>query len=198
MSDNNELKKKAENGEDLDHLSLNDDRRVKVLSPGAMVAKRFFRNRIAVVGMATLIFMFLFSFVGGLITPYSEAQQFYRMDMQNKQYAGVTLNSEFRFAVNEGQDFNSVLQAQMTLAMLQNKDSFTYRDVSYDVTEEGKDLYSVTYSGKNTVLAIAYKDIISSSVQGSSVPFALQYGALKAYTNDETSFTVDGTAYTID
>ena len=73
MSDNNELKKKAENGEDLDHLSLNDDRRVKVLSPGAMVAKRFFRNRIAVVGMATLIFMFLFSFVGGLITPYSEA-----------------------------------------------------------------------------------------------------------------------------
>ena len=56
MSDNNELKKKAENGEDLDHLSLNDDRRVKVLSPGAMVAKRFFRNRIAVVGMATLIF----------------------------------------------------------------------------------------------------------------------------------------------
>ena len=84
MSDNNELKKKAENGEDLDHLSLNDDRRVKVLSPGAMVAKRFFRNRIAVVGMATLIFMFLFSFVGGLITPYSEAQQFYRMDMQNK------------------------------------------------------------------------------------------------------------------
>ena len=198
MSDNNELKKKAENEEDLEHLSLNDDRRVKVLSPGAMVAKRFFRNRIAVVGMATLIFMFLFSFVGGLITPYSEAQQFYRMDMQNKQYAGVTKNSEFRFAVNEGQDFNSVLQAQMTLAMIQNKDSFTYRDVSYDVTEEGKDLYSVTYSGKDTVLAIAYKDIISSSVQGSSIPFALQYEALKAYTNDESSFTLDGTAYTID
>ena len=31
-------------------LSLNDDRRVKVLSPGALVAKRFFRNRLAVVG----------------------------------------------------------------------------------------------------------------------------------------------------
>ena len=38
-------------------LSLNDDRRVKVLSPGAMVAKRFFRNRIAVVGLAILAFM---------------------------------------------------------------------------------------------------------------------------------------------
>ena len=30
--------------------SLNDDRRVKVLSPGTLVAKRFFRNRLAVVG----------------------------------------------------------------------------------------------------------------------------------------------------
>ena len=31
--------------------SLNDDRRVKVLSPGTLVAKRFFRNRLAVVGL---------------------------------------------------------------------------------------------------------------------------------------------------
>ena len=50
-----------------EEYSLNDDRRVKVLSPGAMGAKRFFRNRIAVVGLVILAFMFLFSFVGGLI-----------------------------------------------------------------------------------------------------------------------------------
>ena len=199
MRDNkDDLSKKTANEEDLDHLSLNDDRRVKVLSPGAMVAKRFFRNRIAVVGMAILIFMFVFSFIGGLITPYSEAQQFYRIDMQNKQYAGVTMNNDYRFAMNDGQEFNSVLQAQMTLAMLQNGESFTYRDISYDVTKEGNDFYSVTLSGDDTLLAIAYKDIISSSVQGSSIPFAVQYGALKAYTNDETSFTADGVDYTID
>ena len=35
--------------------SLNDDRRVKTLSPGAMVTKRFFRNRIAVIGMIILM-----------------------------------------------------------------------------------------------------------------------------------------------
>ena len=34
-----------------EQYSLNDDRRVKVLSPGALVAKRFFRNRLAVVGL---------------------------------------------------------------------------------------------------------------------------------------------------
>ena len=47
-------------------LSLNDDRRVKVLSPGALVAKRFFRNRLAVVGLTMLVVMFVFSFIGGL------------------------------------------------------------------------------------------------------------------------------------
>ena len=48
-------------------LSLNDDRRVKVLSPGALVAKRFFRNRLAVVGLTMLVVMFVFSFIGCLL-----------------------------------------------------------------------------------------------------------------------------------
>ena len=47
-----------------EQYSLNDDRRVKVLSPGALVAKRFFRNRLAVVGLSILVAMFLFSFLG--------------------------------------------------------------------------------------------------------------------------------------
>ena len=61
--------------------SLNDDRRVKTLSPGAMVAKRFFRNSIAVLGMVVLLAMFLFSFLGGAISPYKESQLFYRKDV---------------------------------------------------------------------------------------------------------------------
>jgi hypothetical protein len=32
-------------------LPLDDERRVKTLSPGAMTAKRFFRNRLAVAGL---------------------------------------------------------------------------------------------------------------------------------------------------
>ena len=77
--------------------SLNDDRRVKTLSPGAMVTKRFFRNRIAVIGMVILIGMFLFSFVGGAISPYGESQLFYRTDSQVQKYAGVKVNTELRY-----------------------------------------------------------------------------------------------------
>ena len=74
-----DIKKPAQG--DSENYSLNDDRRVKVLSPGALVAKRFFRNRIAMVGLIVLIAMFLFSFVGGLLSPYDEDQKFYRVDM---------------------------------------------------------------------------------------------------------------------
>ena len=62
--------KKATEEKKEQELSLNDDRRVKVLSPGALVAKRFFRNRLAVVGLTMLVVMFVFSFIGGLISPY--------------------------------------------------------------------------------------------------------------------------------
>ena len=50
MKDNRE-KLKNKDAQETENLSLNDDRRVKVLSPGALVAKRFFRNRLAVVGL---------------------------------------------------------------------------------------------------------------------------------------------------
>ena len=62
MSDNKD--KIRTNTPEEEQLSLNDDRRVKVLSPGAMVVKRFLRNRLAVIGMIMLIGMFIFSFVG--------------------------------------------------------------------------------------------------------------------------------------
>ena len=179
-----------------EEYSLNDDRRVKVLSPGTLVAKRFFRNRIAVTGLVILAFMFLFSFIGGLVSPYKEDQKFYRYDIQQKTYAGVIENTEFRYASADGQDFGSILQAQLVLAVQTNKDSFTYKNVTYTVTEEGPDFYSVSIQGGANI-GIAYKDVVSSSTEGEKVPYALQFAALKAYTNGETAFTASGKDYTI-
>ena len=178
--------------------SLNDDRRVKVLSPGAMVTKRFFRNRIAVVGLVILAFMFLFSFVGGLITPYKEDQQFYRVEYQNKEYAGAVKNEEFRYLQADGQEFGSVLQAQFVLASQKGSDSFTYRDVDYTVTEEGEDFYSIALAEDDTVIGIAYKDIVTPSVEGAEQSFEFTRNALYAYTNGESSFSADGRDYVID
>ena len=196
MSDNLENKNTAAaSGEE--QYSLNDDRRVKVLSPGAMVAKRFFRNRIAVVGLVILTFMFAFSFIGGIITPYKEDQQFYRYDIQNKEYAGAVKNTEFRYATAPDQKFGSVIQAQFVLATQTQKDSFTYKNVTYKVIEEGKDFYRITLAD-DTTIGLAYKDIVTPSAEGTNFSFDFIYNALKAYTNDETRFSADGMDFVID
>ena len=54
--------------EDLRGESLTD--RVKVLSPMATVMKRFFRSKLSVVGLIVIFALFLFSFVGPLLSPW--------------------------------------------------------------------------------------------------------------------------------
>ena len=175
--------------------SLNDDRRVKVLSPGTLVAKRFFRNRLAVVGLTILAVMFVFSFIGGLISPYGQDEVFYRDDIQLKEYAAMSENTEYRYLVADGQEFGTILQAQLTLHMGKD-DSFSYKGVTYDVTEEGDSLYSVSSGGR--LLAIAYKDIISANDPSQKFSFNFSFSALKAHANGETEFTADGKTYTLD
>lgn len=175
--------------------SLNDDRRVKVLSPGTLVAKRFFRNRLAVVGLTILAVMFIFSFIGGLISPYGQDEVFYRDDIQLKEYAAMSENTEYRYLVADGQEFGTILQAQLTLHMGKD-DSFSYKGVTYDVTEEGDSLYSVSSGGR--LLAIAYKDIISANDPSQKFSFNFSFSALKAHANGETEFTADGKTYMLD
>lgn len=48
----------------------NLNERAKVLSPTMTVLKRFFRSKLSMVGLVTLIILFLFSFVGPLFSPW--------------------------------------------------------------------------------------------------------------------------------
>lgn len=169
-------------------FSLNDDRRVRTLSPGALTAKRFFRNRLAVAGLVILTAMFAFSFLGGALIPYGQDQVFYREEIQRKEFAGITQNQDFRFLIPEGKSFGAVLQAQFTLARSTGKDSFAYQDTTYEIFREGADLYSISANGD--LLAVAHKDIVSSQ----HGDFDFLFGALKAYTNQQTAFS----SYTIE
>lgn len=194
MSEN--MEKMNEQNSSEEQYSLNDDRRVKVLSPSAMVAKRFFRNRLAVTGLAILVFMFIFSFIGGMISPYGQDEKFYRTEYQNKEFAAVIENTEYRFT-SAGTDvaFDSIIQAQTLLAIQTKAETFTYRDIEYSLVEEGADFYSVANNGMT--IGIAYKDVVSSSIEGENLSYDVQYAALKAYTNGESSFELNGDAYTV-
>lgn len=54
--------------ESLHGENLND--RVRVLSPGMMVAKRFFRSKLSLIGLIMLIALFLFSFLGPVFSQW--------------------------------------------------------------------------------------------------------------------------------
>ncbi len=161
-----------------EHYSLNDDRRVKVLSPGALVAKRFFRNRLAVVGLSILVFMFVFSFIGGLLSPYGEDEFFYREDQINKEFAVVTENSDFRYMAKDPNLFGSAVQAQTMLAIQKNTPTFSYNGTNYALAQEGADFYAISSGGK--LIGIAYKDVVSSS-DGQALSFEFVYAALKSH-----------------
>ena len=178
------------------NYSLNDDRRVKVLSPGALVAKRFFRNRLAVTGLVVLIAMFAFSFIGGMVSPYKQDQKFYRVDQQSKAYAGVVRNEEWRYTVNDAEQFTGVVQAQTFLAITKNAAEFSYRDTDYTLEKLADDIYAVRTGG--ALIGIATKEVVSSSTSNEKFSFDFTYNALLAKATKAASFTSEGKTYTLD
>ena len=76
MEENTEVKTEVEaspssGGNFNDNLhGENLTERAKVLSPGMTVAKRFFRSKLSVIGLAVIVFLFLFSFIGPLFSPW--------------------------------------------------------------------------------------------------------------------------------
>ena len=111
-----------------------------------------------------------------------------------KEYVGVVRNNDFRYTVADGQKFDTIMQAEFQLAVNEERDNFDHKGTTYDVMKEGEDYYSISANG--TMLAIAAKDIVN--VEGAEIPFDVKYDALKAYTNEVESFTVNGKEYGVD
>lgn len=62
----------AENVEEVEEEEESLSDRTKVLSPGRLVLKRFFRSKLSIIGLCMLIGLFLFCFVGPLFSPWGE------------------------------------------------------------------------------------------------------------------------------
>ncbi len=181
-----------------EEYSLNDDRRVRTLSPGALVVRRFLRNRVAVTGLVILIAMFLFSFVGGAISPYKEDQLFYRSDFQRKQYASVKENTELRYVEASKNSFPSVARAKFVLAAKKGDTEFKAKKINYRIETGGEGFYTIYEEDAAEPVAFATYDIISSSTSKETLPFSLQYEMESAHMSGADSFTWEGEEYLID
>ncbi len=123
--------------------TLDDEKRVKVLSPGMMVFKRFVRNRLAITGFIILVIMFAFSFIGGILMPYSQSQVFYKTDIMVKDYAGATINKELRYTVKQGESFSSSSFGKMILAHNNKKTTFENNGTYYHFKVENSDFFQI-------------------------------------------------------
>ncbi len=95
-------------------MTLDDASRVKVLSPGMLVFKRFIRNKLAIVGTAILLLMFLFSFVGPYFYRYGQTEVFSTYRTMNADYASAKERTEYvLYTLAETDEISSTARNQM-------------------------------------------------------------------------------------
>ena len=177
--------------------SLNDDRRVRTLSPGRLVARRFFRNRVAVTGLVILVFMFVFSFIGGLLTPYKEDQKFYRTEQKQGIFAAVKENTEQKLVISEDAGFSTVDGTMFEAMAKTAKGSFKVKTTSYTMEEDGEDLTIIFPEGEEDPIAFVSSYVVSPEKQGETFPFGMQYLIIKSITDQEESFEYEGKTYEV-
>ena len=130
--------------------TLDDLSRVKVLSPGRKVFKRFIRNRLAVAGSVMLITMFVFSFIGPLFYPYGQKQIFYKYDKQHVNYAMAKDNTayngfELDADVKVENAVNNVMNSRIKTMIADGKESETvFGDQVWQIDKLADDIYQLS------------------------------------------------------
>ena len=177
--------------------ALDDEQRVKVLSPSMLVFKRFIRNKLAIVGVAFILFMFLFAFVGGWVSPYGEDQVFTHYEGLEKDFASVTVNNDYRYTVVDGQAFDSLAQSKFILALNTGAATFEAQGKTYSFEQKGQDLYVVNGTaevarGMSNKMMTAVK-----AVEGVTLPEGFEAAANAAIAAGEATFEFDGVNYVV-
>lgn len=110
--------------------TLDSTQRVRVLSPGMLVMKRFFRNKLAIVGLVIIVGMFLFAFLGGAISPYGESEVFFTREVMQKDYAGATIVEDYHIYTADGVTLPSDIHSKVIRATAAKDYVFSTKDGS--------------------------------------------------------------------
>lgn len=178
---------------------LDDERRVRVLSPGMLVFKRFMRNKLAITGLVILVVMFAFAFLGGLFSPYGQSEVFKHDEEIMKEYATCMVSTDLRYTVRQGADFPETAHAQAALAATRGNTSFTSADKTYTLAKEGEGFYTIGDALKIAeIRSLAGELTLEPVAQTGFVPSDAFIDAAKAAVSQKQDrFSADGTVYTI-
>lgn len=142
-----EARRKSEASGENAVMKLDDTQRVKVLSPGRLVAKRFLRNKLAIIGSVILIVMFLFAFFAPLLYPYGQTDIFYKYDNLVVNYAQATERLEYTsYPVDSTIDIHYSVKNKMTTYIRQLEES---GERQLDVTDTDGTAYTIVKLGEN-------------------------------------------------
>lgn len=145
--------------EDLHGENLND--RVRVLSPGMMVAKRFFRSKLSMVGLVMLVILFLFSFVGPMLSPWAENGE----AIADKEPGNeIVLADRIKFYTEEG---DTVIAYEITVQQPTiNKRGDLNADHFLGTDDYGEDIFTNLMLGGRISLTIGFVVIILETLIG--------------------------------
>jgi len=177
--------------------SLDDEQRIKVLSPSMLVFKRFIRNKLAVTGVICIGLMFIFSFVGGWIMPYGESQVFTEYRDMSKDYASAIVNTEFRYTEADGKSFPSAARAKFVKAINDKELMFESQGQSYTCENQGDDFYLVSSLIEVATALRTGKTYDITAVGGQTVSSDFKTQFMNALESGSVSFEADGKTYTV-
>ncbi len=180
-----------------DELDLGDESRVRTLSPTMLVLKRFIRNRLAITGMIFIVGMFIFSFIGGFLMPYSETEVFKKYEGMYKVYAGITENENLRYVIDEGVEFTTLDISQFVLATSQDLPIFESGDTLYAQRMIDEDFYMI-YSVEEIGLTLSLRGDVSVNTTVDGLGEDFNQAVIGAIGGEETVFDFDGGTYIIE
>ena len=135
--------------------------RVRVLSPGQMVAKRFFRSKLSMLGLVMLIALFLFSFIGPMFSQWAEKGQPIKDTSTSKE---IVLAERIKFITEDGE---VVIAYDITVEQPTfNKRGDLTLDHLLGTDDSGYDLFTNLMLGGRISLTIGFVVIILETLIG--------------------------------
>ncbi len=195
----------ADSAADAPKTDLGDVSRVKVISPGRLVVKRFMRNRLAIVGACILIFMFIFAFLGPVFSPYGEAQTFVKYEGTRTAYVSGTFDTTATYYGDTSDNLTGTQIARLSELMKdmavgdEVQETIGGADIKLKKTDDN--ICSVAATRKNTVNVATYspatKEVKLESAYENVEGLA---DAITAYMNEHKSdgtFVHNGVTYSV-
>lgn len=133
---------------------------VKILSPTQLIVKRFFRSKLSIFGIITLIVLFAFSFIGPLFSPWAPDQA----DMPEGGVPSEVLATEYTVIGPDGEQYTVY---DVTYSVLQIN-SFAPPSAQHwlGTDQSGYDLFTRLMYGGRISLTIGFVVVILETIIG--------------------------------